>query len=148
VVDIKAESPPTMFIAKSDAADGEFRFLVDEEMVESVQMYLDHVRSRVKKGKGTLDVEQKLDMTHLHPDIWGTGDATYYDARDQWLFVDDLKYGKGVSVDIEDNPQLMLYGAGAVDHVLSFAAAGYGTAPLGPAGSVDCLCLCLVSAPS
>ncbi len=93
-------------------ADGVTVFEVDEEMVEGVQLYLDTVRS-LKKGQYELDVEQRLDMTHIHNGIYGTGDAVVYQVDAGVLHVVDLKYGKGVAVEPTENPQLMLYGAGA-----------------------------------
>lgn len=101
-------------------ADGVTSFEVTEEMVEAVEVYLDVVRSlfgreRDRKGANVIvEIEQKLDMTHLHPEIFGTGDAVVYQKNAAWLHVIDLKYGKGVVVDPVENPQLMLYGAGAV----------------------------------
>lgn len=87
-------------------------FEVTDEMVDGVQMYVDHVRA-LATDDATLEVEQRLDMTHLHPEIFGTGDATVFDVAARHLHVIDFKYGKGVAVDATDNPQLMLYAAGA-----------------------------------
>lgn len=101
-------------------ADGVTSFEVTEEMVEAVEVYLDVVRSltgrdrNLKNPAVIVEIEQKLDMTHLHPEIFGTGDAVVYQKNAAWLHVVDLKYGKGVVVDPVENPQLMLYGAGAV----------------------------------
>lgn len=93
--------------------DDEHRFFeITDEMADAVQMYADHVRG-LFAPLSVLDVEQRLDMTHLHPDISGTGDATVYDPERQHLDVCDFKYGKGVAVDADDNPQLLLYAAGA-----------------------------------
>lgn len=87
---------------------------IDDDMVEAVTVYTDFVRSLLKESKDAeLDVEQRLDMTHLHPDIFGTGDATVYIESERHLHVCDYKHGKGVAVDAENNPQLLLYGAGA-----------------------------------
>lgn len=94
--------------------DGAHIFAVDEEMVESIRLYIASVESLVpKQGEYELEVEQRLDMRHIHPDIFGTGDAVVYQAKLGWLHVVDLKYGKGVAVEPDENPQLLLYGAGA-----------------------------------
>lgn len=93
-----------------DTNDENRFFEVTEEMVDAVQMYVDHVNSLATTG-ASVDVEQRLDMTHLHPGIFGTGDATV--LVDGHLHVCDFKYGKGVAVDADDNPQLLLYAAGA-----------------------------------
>lgn len=115
VIDITKETPGEMFTETMVDVNGMTRFQVDEEMVHGVQEYVDHVRDLVNAAKGEvkLDVEQRLDMTHIHPDIWGTGDATVYDEQADHLHVIDLKYGKGVAVDVEENWQLITYGAGA-----------------------------------
>lgn len=93
--------------------DDENRFFeITEEMADAVAMYVDHVKGLAGANSG-LDVEQRLDMTHLHPGIFGTGDATVFDPVGRHLHVCDFKYGKGVAVDADDNPQLLLYAAGA-----------------------------------
>lgn len=93
--------------------DDENRFFeITEEMADAVAMYVDHVKGLAGANSG-LEVEQRLDMTHLHPGIFGTGDATVFDPVDRHLHVCDFKYGKGVAVDADDNPQLLLYAAGA-----------------------------------
>lgn len=92
-------------------------WLIDDEMVEAVDTYSTFVRGlidAVKDGVAIVDVEQRLDMTHIHPAIFGTGDAVVYDPVAQHLHVCDFKYGKGVVVAVEQNPQLFLYAAGAV----------------------------------
>lgn len=117
VIDIEGANPGEMFGNKNP--DGVTRFEVTDEMVDAVQTYLDAVRSLFGKAKDRknpdiiVDVEQRLDMTHLHPEIFGTGDAVVYQKNTAWLHVLDFKYGKGVAVDPTENPQLMLYGAGA-----------------------------------
>jgi hypothetical protein len=94
-------------------ADGVTRFAVDEEMVDAVQMYIDHVYSLIPTKAYELDVEQRLNMRHIHSEIFGTGDAVVYLPHAAHLHVIDFKYGKGVVVDPDENPQLLLYGAGA-----------------------------------
>jgi hypothetical protein len=56
--------------------------------------------------------EQRLDFSEYVEDGYGTGDVVI--IADQMLHVIDLKYGKGVGVSAEDNPQLRLYGIGAL----------------------------------
>ena len=48
--------------------------------------------------------EQHLDYSAYVPEGFETGDL-----------VIDLKYGKGVAVEVERNPQMMLYGLGALE---------------------------------
>lgn len=88
------------------SADGQV-FIVDEEMVEAVQEYLDYVRRLPGDQMWT---EQKVVVPYI--DTWGTGDALKIDRATRTLYVTDLKYGKGVFVGVEDNPQLKAYGIG------------------------------------
>lgn len=94
-------------------APGEGRFAIDDEMIEGVQLYLDYVRDLFDK----LDyyfIEERCDLTHLHPNIWGTGDAGGYQELTEHLHVVDFKYGRGVAVDPEENEQELCYGSGLV----------------------------------
>lgn len=47
------------------------------------------------------------------PQCWGTGDAILVSPTE--VEIVDFKYGAGVRVDAEDNPQLKLYGLGALE---------------------------------
>lgn len=58
-----------------------------------------------------LHVEEKIDLTHLHPDMWGTLDAAIVDEFGT-LHVIDYKYGAGIAVDAEENWQLIFYALG------------------------------------
>ncbi len=57
--------------------------------------------------------EQRLDYSAYVPEGFGTGDLLI--VVDKVLTVIDLKYGKGVAVEAELNPQMMLYGLGALE---------------------------------
>ncbi len=57
-------------------------------------------------------VEQKLDFSNYVPDGFGTGDCLI--VADRLLHIIDFKYGQGVLVDAENNPQMMLYALGAL----------------------------------
>jgi len=86
---------------------------IDAEMVANVQEYLDYVRGL----RGQLFIEQRVDYSHVVPGGFGTADALVVDG--DTLYVVDLKYGQGLRVDVERNPQLQLYGVGAM-HTLSW----------------------------
>lgn len=89
-------------------------FKVNEEMVKAVQEYIDVVRNDYFAGTGSsLFYEKRFKLTWLRPDMWGTNDAMVSDASGL-LRIYDFKYGKGVVVEVEDNPQTMYYGVGAV----------------------------------
>ena len=58
-------------------------------------------------------VERRLDFSRYVPEGFGTGDCIIIGG--DTLHVIDYKHGKGVVVDVENNPQLMLYGLGALE---------------------------------
>ena len=57
-------------------------------------------------------IEQRLDFTNYVPDGFGTGDCII--VADKTLHITDLKYGQGLLVEAEENPQMMLYALGAL----------------------------------
>lgn len=63
-------------------------------------------------------VEKKLDYSDWVPEGFGTGDLVIVSRKKVW--VRDLKFGKGIAVDSEENTQMMLYGLGAYNE-LAFA---------------------------
>lgn len=75
-----------------------------------VQTYLDYVRSRI--GDGDLFVEQRLQIFGRYG-VWGTADAVIVHP-DGIIEVIDLKFGRGLLVDADDNTQLILYGIGGL----------------------------------
>lgn len=82
--------------------------VVDKDMAAHLQTYLDVVDSL----GGVRMVEQKVRLVGLREDIEGTADAVLYE--DGVLHVVDLKYGAGVFVAVEDNPQLKIYALGCL----------------------------------
>jgi len=98
--------------------------LFSEEMPDEVQKYVDYVWAQFTEAKrkdkhAILLIEQKLDLSAFIEEGFGTGDATI--ISNGTMEVADLKYGKGVPVFAEDNPQLKLYGLGALqEHDLSY----------------------------
>lgn len=90
----------------------------DGEKLEAVTTYVDiaiekinEARARSKDAKILL--EQRLDFSEYVPEGFGTGDLVL--ISDGICEVIDLKYGKGIPVSAVDNPQMRLYGLGAVD---------------------------------
>ena len=92
---------------------GERRFPVTDDTVRYVQSYVDLVREYAVGG--TLLVEQRVPIGHLTGEegAGGTSDAVVIKGRE--LIVIDLKYGMGVQVYAEDNPQLKMYALGAYE---------------------------------
>ena len=90
-----------------------------EGMYQDVTPYLDYVVNTYesKSRAATIDIEARLDFSKYVPSGFGTGDAVIID--NETLEIIDLKYGKGVLVEAEYNPQIMLYGLGAL-HVYDY----------------------------
>ena len=86
---------------------------VDEEMVEAVGRYVDTVWA-LSQGNELL-VEQRVDFSHIVgvEESFGTADGVIIAGNE--LQIHDLKYGKGVRVDAEQNEQLQLYALGALE---------------------------------
>ncbi len=89
----------------------------DEEMDSCSDMYVQFVLEQLAAAKDNCSdpivmVEQHLDFSQWVPDGFGTGDCVI--VADSVLHVIDFKYGLGVLVEAEHNPQLMCYALGAL----------------------------------
>lgn len=90
----------------------------NKELQEYIDSYQHFIFECVNEAKAqTKDVtvltEQRLDFSEYVPEGFGTGDVVI--ISDGLLHIIDLKYGKGVGVSAEGNPQLRLYGLGAIE---------------------------------
>ena len=83
------------------------------EMDEATDFYADTVMERLAAlgEDAELMVEQQLNLGSWVPESFGTSDAVIIGG--DTIEVIDLKYGKGVRVSAEGNPQLRLYALGA-----------------------------------
>lgn len=88
--------------------------VVDADMAMHVQTYIDFVRTLVNSVGGMLFVEQKLSIEHMTGEKGATGTSDVVIVAGDELIVVDLKFGMGVQVSAEDNPQLQMYGAAAL----------------------------------
>ena len=93
---------------------------ISDEMSEAVKVYTDHV-DFLRMCKPTFEaIEQRLDISFYHPELFGTADYICYFAKTKTLHVVDYKHGAGVAVEVVDyetgapNEQLMYYGLGAL----------------------------------
>lgn len=102
-------------------------FEINEDMADAVQVYTEYFDTLANAPGAVFEIEQRLDMRHLHPSIFGTGDGLVFHAERNHLDVLDYKHGKGVVVSADENEQLMLYAAGAARR---FAARGLSTITL------------------
>lgn len=88
----------------------------DEEMKEAARGYAmfvltDYFERKEKVGEARLEVEVLLDLGEFIPEGFGTSDAVIISGNT--LHVIDFKYGKGVRVEAENNPQMLIYAVGA-----------------------------------
>ena len=89
----------------------------DEEMADCTDMYAQYVMEQLSAAKERCNdpivlIEQHLDFSQWVPDGFGTGDCVI--VADETLTVIDFKYGVGILVDAENNPQMMCYALGAL----------------------------------
>jgi len=87
---------------------------VTQEMADYVDDYVKLVRE-LAQGNMLL-VERRVSISHLTGETGATGtsDVVIVDTTGRNLTVVDLKYGMGVRVEAEENPQLMMYALGAL----------------------------------
>lgn len=87
--------------------------LWQSEMDEHTDEYLDYIKSVMLAYTTTpfVTVERRVDFSDIVPGGFGTADCLILAGN--ILHVIDFKYGKGVQVEAEDNPQMRLYAYGA-----------------------------------
>ena len=88
-----------------------------DEMEECTDTYVDFVMEQYEAAKQVCEdpvilIEQRLDFSCYVPDGFGTGDCLI--ISDDRLHIIDFKYGMGVLVEAEGNPQMKLYALGAL----------------------------------
>lgn len=88
-----------------------------DEMEECTDAYTDFVMEQVEIARQSCRdpivlIEQHLDFSCYVPDGFGTGDCII--ISDDRLHIIDFKYGMGVLVEAEENPQMKLYALGAL----------------------------------
>jgi len=87
------------------------------EMITTLEPYVDFVQEEYAEALKTdagaqLLTEQKVDLSNWIPEGFGTTDVAIIGGKT--LHIIDLKYGKGVPVFAEGNPQLRLYALGTL----------------------------------
>ncbi len=89
-----------------------------DEMEECTDDYRDYIMELVGQARQICKdpvtmIEQHLDFSCWVPDGYGTGDFLL--VADGELNIVDFKYGRGVPVYADHNPQMMLYSLGALE---------------------------------
>lgn len=89
-----------------------------DEMEECTDAYAEFVMEQYEEAKKSCKdpvilIEQKLDFSCYVQEGFGTGDCII--ISDDKLHIIDFKYGQGILVEAEHNPQMMLYALGALE---------------------------------
>ncbi len=87
------------------------------ELEDYTDVYVTFACERIAEAKmrskdAVVLIEQRVDFSQYVPEGFGTGDLII--VSDGMLEVCDLKYGRGVAVSAEHNPQMQLYALGAL----------------------------------
>ncbi len=90
----------------------------DQEMADCTDAYCAYVMEQLAEAKKhcadpVVLVEQRLNFSRWVPEGFGTGDTCI--VADDVLHVIDLKYGVGILVSAERNPQMMCYALGLLE---------------------------------
>ena len=86
----------------------------DKGMDAATDMYLEHLKTLALSFSSPpfVVLENRVDYSHLVPEGFGTADCIM--IGEGRICVVDYKNGSGVSVEVDNNPQMMLYGLGAL----------------------------------
>ncbi len=89
--------------------------LFQDEMLLHTDTYLEFIKGEALKtsNRPFIAVEQKIDFSKYVPEGFGTADCILLSG--DTLHIIDFKYGKGIKVDAEDNPQMKLYALGVLE---------------------------------
>ncbi len=93
-------------------------FFYNEEMEDCANGYVAFALELIQKVKEDCNdplvlIEQKLDYSRFCDGGFGTGDLVI--IGNGVIHIMDYKYGRGVEVNAQDNPQMMLYALGALE---------------------------------
>lgn len=97
----------------ADSIDAMYAFQCDEEMVAALCGYIAHCQRR--PGRHYVEVRVDISPWCPIPEQFGTSDHVSIDVAHGTLYVDDLKYGKGVYVAPRDNLQAVSYALGVLN---------------------------------
>jgi hypothetical protein len=109
-----ADEGTMMHLVASECLDNNLDAAADfesltPEQAQSVQTYVNNVRSIVASTGGILLVEQRLPIEHMTGEEGATGTADAVILTPDEFIVIDAKFGRGVVVDVVENAQLMMY---------------------------------------
>jgi hypothetical protein len=89
--------------------------VVDVQMAEAIQVFLDECRRIVAENPGGTEYREfGIDAPDFHPQFYGTLDWGYVVGNKMWIR--DYKHGEGIAVEVEENPQIKYYAYGLLRH--------------------------------
>lgn len=99
---------------KAEEPEGELTLEMEQSTEDYVAFILDELEL-LKQGTSEpiILIEQTVDFSRYVPEGFGTADCVL--VAEGLLHVMDFKYGKGVLVEAENNPQMKLYALGALE---------------------------------
>ena len=86
---------------------------ITQEMIECAAGYRDYIQEHIENDDAVVLLEQRVDFSPWVPDGFGTCDCII--LQGDKMTVIDYKYGVGVPVSAENNPQMKLYALGALN---------------------------------
>lgn len=89
---------------------------ITQEMIDGAILYSEFILSKIAPfTRESVYVEERISISTIHPECWGTPDAWHYNML-QELNIFDYKYGHSF-VEVFENWQLMEYAAGILEHL-------------------------------
>lgn len=90
-----------------------------EDVMHNVDAYINFIREQINWSQPfTLMLEQQLNLSKYIPQGFGTSDVVLIQGNS--IHIIDFKYGSGVLVEVQNNPQLMIYALGAYDNLARY----------------------------
>ena len=86
---------------------------VTAEMIDCARGYADYIQEQIKSDTAVVLLEQRVSFSYHVPDGFGTADCIL--IQGDTMDIIDYTFGKGVAVSATDNPQMKLYGLGALN---------------------------------
>ena len=88
-----------------------------EEIANAIQVFADTVRPDFAHASRPRILIEFPVSSPVHPAFYGTLDNGVVNEAEHHVFINDYKHGVGVTVEVDDNPQLKYYAFGLLENV-------------------------------
>ena len=96
--------------------------ILTQEMYEGAKLWQETVLDTAPSSS-QLHIEERLDISFIHPDCWGVPDCWFYDKAQNRLYIFEYKYGRK-AIEVFENWQMLEYAAGILaGHVITEVSA-------------------------